>query len=544
VIHKHYDVIVLGRSIGALTAAALLARRDFTVMVVGQGERPPTYQLDHHVLRRRAFTLLAEPSPAWRRFLVELAQSQTWKRRIVPAVPMMQVISPRRRLDVPPDMVLFGREIDREFPELRRVVDELYAELAQVNGAADDAFSHDAVWPPGTFWERRETGRYAAMLPYARAEPDADLLVEFPRGHLFRAIVTQSVLFATDLSALPPPFAVARLHGAWTRGLMMVPRGEEEVEEFLLERIVAHGGRCLLDERAASLHIRRGAAAGVVLDGDDHPSGGGFVITDMDGETLASLAGGEGIHKRALREWPRITSSVGRFVVSLVVRREGLPEPLGPEALLIPFHAAAHGRAGGVHRSPRPAGGHEPSGAGRSRGARAPAGPPRPVIHLQRCDLPAPSGESLLVAEVLLPDRGPLSLLEARQAVLDALAAELPFLERHLVLVDSVHDGLPVWLYEGSRRRLVERAALKGAAASAEPMVRQLEVDPPGYLGLAGEPIRGPIERTLLVGRSVLPGLGQEGQLLAAWGAARLVTRTDRRKERMRRDMWSKVEIG
>ena len=69
-------------------------------------------------------------------------------------------------------------------------------------------------------------------------------------------------------------------------------------------------------------------------------------------------------------------------------------------------------------------------------------------------------------------------------------------------------------------------------------------VGPPGYLGLAGEPIRGPIERTLLVGPSVLPGLGQEGRLLAAWAAARLVTRSDRRKARMRREMWTKIEIS
>jgi hypothetical protein len=101
-----------------------------------------------------------------------------------------------------------------------------------------------------------------------------------------------------------------------------------------------------------------------------------------------------------------------------------------------------------------------------------------------------------------------------------------------------------VWVYDKGRRRAVDRLAMKGAPAAQEPMVRQIEVDPPGYLGLAGEPIRGPIERTLLVGRSVLPGLGQEGELLAAWGAARLVTRTDRKKERMRRDMWSKIEIG
>jgi hypothetical protein len=166
------------------------------------------------------------------------------------------------------------------------------------------------------------------------------------------------------------------------------------------------------------------------------------------------------------------------------------------------------------------------------------------MVHLWRVGPGEDPGEELIVAEMLLPDRGPVALHEARAAVLSVLVAELPFLERHLLVVDSVHDGLPVWVYEGGKRRAVDRASLRGASSAPEPMVRQLEVDPPGYLGLAGEPIRGPVERTLLVGRSVLPGLGQEGQLLAAWGAARLVTRTDRQKERMRRDMWSKVEIG
>jgi len=521
---KHFDVIVLGRSIGALTAAALLARRDFTVLVLGQGERPPTYRLEKRALERRAFTMLAATSPVWLRVVAELAQSQTWKRRLQQASPMMQILAPRLRIDIPPDMVLFGREIDREYPELRRLVEDLYTELARVNGAADEAFSRDALWPPGTFWERRETNRYAAMLPHIRSEPDADLLAEFPRGHFFRQIVTASVLFATDLASLPPPFAVARLHGAWTRGLFTLSRGEEELEEFLVERLTAYGGRFLENERAASIHVRRGAAAGVVIDGDDHPTGAGFVITDADGESIAALSGGEGIHKRAQREWPRITSSVGRFVVSLVVRKEGLPDPLGPFAFLLPGdRSGARGRAGGSTRPP----------------------PLRPSIHLQRVGRSGASDdEELLVAEVLLPDRGPLSLIDARQAVLSTIAAELPFIERHLVLVDSVHDGLPVWLYENGKRRTAPRSALKGASTTAESMVRKLDVDPPGYLGLGGEPIRGPVERTLLVGRSVLPGLGQEGQLLAAWGAARLVTRSDRKKERMRRDMWSKVEIG
>jgi phytoene dehydrogenase-like protein len=519
---KHYDVVVLGRSLGALTAAALLARRTFTVLVIGQGEKPASYSFENRTLRRRAFTMLAATSPAWRRIVVELAQSQTWKRRLALLSPMMQVLAPGRRLEIPPDMALFTREIEREFPELRRSVDELYADLARVNGAADEAFERDAIWPPGTFWERRETGRYASMLPYVRAEPDADLLVEFPRGHAFRQIVTASVQFSTYLSSLPPPFAVARLHGAWTRGLMALERGEEELEEFLLSRIAAHGGTCLLGERATSLHLRRGVAAGVHLDGEEERTGASFVLTDVDGERVAMLAGGEGISKRALREWPRITSSTGRFVVSIVARTEGIPKPLGAEAFLLP-------------------GARDDRTRSRSTPPNLSAAP-RPIVHLQRSD--RGGGETLLVAEALLSERGVPSLVEAREAILNVVLAELPFLERHLLVVDSPHDGLPVWVYEGGKRRTAPRSSLQNGNLAAEPMEPQLEVDPPGYLGLGGEPIRGPVERTLLVGRSVLPGLGQEGEILAAWGAARLVTRTDRQKERMRREMWNKVEIG
>ena len=36
---RYYDVIVVGRSLGALVAAALLARRDFTVLVIGQAHQ-------------------------------------------------------------------------------------------------------------------------------------------------------------------------------------------------------------------------------------------------------------------------------------------------------------------------------------------------------------------------------------------------------------------------------------------------------------------------------------------------------------------------
>ena len=379
---KHFDVVVIGQSIGALTTAALLARRGFTVEVVGHGERPPTYHVEGRALRRRSFTMLAATSPAWQRVVVELAQSQTWKRRLVAASPMLQLLWPKQRLEIPPDVVLWGREIDREFPELRRLVDELYSELARVNGAADEAFEHDAVWPPGTFWERRETNRYAALLPHARAEPDADLLVDFPRSHPLREAVMASVAFANDLAATPPPFAVARQHGAWTRGLMVLPGGEEELEEFLVERVRAYGGECRLSERVARIDVKRGAATSVALDGEEKAIGATFLVSDLDGESLAALSSGEGISKRALREWPRITPTLGRFVVNVVALREGIPRPLGVEALLLPDPRERRlPRGRGAPRAARV--GRRRRGSARGRGAlaaprraRAPRGAP------------------------------------------------------------------------------------------------------------------------------------------------------------------------
>jgi phytoene dehydrogenase-like protein len=519
-VSRHYDVIVLGRSLGALSTAALLARRDFRVLLLGQGQKPPTYAYERHVLARRAFTLLVGSSPAWRRILHELAQSPRFRRRAQSLDPMFVVLMEGRRVEIAPDLELFAREVDREFPEVRQLVDELYATFAQVNAAADTAFERDCVWPPGSFWERLETGRAAAQLPFTGAAAQHDLLGKFPQAHPFRQIVLVPALFATALSAASdqlPPFALARLHGAWTRGVSTLALGEQELSDFLTERLEAHGGECRLGQRARALVIQRGSVVGVLEDGEEEPTGCDIVVCDQPGEHLADLAGGEGITKRARLDWPRVTPNAGRFVVTMIVASQGLPAPLSEESFLI-------------------------------AGSRGRADPRRPVVHLQRfaaslrSEEPAARSETLLVAETLLPTRGPLTLLEARDAVLATLIERLPFIERHLLVVDSPHDGLPLWDLTTGARKEIDRIHIPEATPGGEPMQWQWAVDPPGWLDLAGEPIRGPIAGTFLVGPSVLPALGQEGELIAAWGAARIITRKDRTRQKMRRHMWTKIE--
>lgn len=515
---KHYDVVVLGGGVGALAAAALLARRSWRVLVLGQGYRRSTYSFEGYSLARRPFTFLSASSPAWGRVLVELAQSQTFRRRLSSLDPMLQVLAPDMRLDLPPDTQLFAREIDREFPAVRRVIDDLYTELARTNAAADAAFERDVVWPPGGFWERRETQRVLATLPYLDG---SDILAELPRDHPFREVVSAPARFACDLADGVPPFALARLHGSWTRGVSRLADGEDELVDFLLDRVRAHGGDTRLADRARELVHKGGKVRGVIVDGDDAPVGVTFVVSDLPTPALLDLARGFD-PSRSDRE-PDVVEDGGRFVVSLVVTPEALPKPLATEAFLLP-----------------------------KRG---------PAVHLQSKgetkDATKGNRYVLLVAEALSVE----NLKTARAQIVRTVMEFLPFLEKHLILVDSPHDGRPLWDFRGShvadasvvgdkswglRALLVDRARLRvtGGSMEAEPMVPRFRVTPPQLNGLAGESIRTSLGNVFATGRSVLPALGQEGELLAAWGVARIITRTDRRKEKMLREMWSKVELS
>ena len=520
---KHYDVVVLGGGVGSLAAAALLARRSWRVLVLGQGWRRPTYSYDGLTLARRPFTFLSASSPAWGRILVELAQSQTFRRRLSSLDPMLQVLASDMRLDLPPDTQLFAREIDREFPAVRRVVDDLYAELARTNAAADAAFERDAVWPPGGFWERRETARVLATLPYLDG---TDFLAEFPRDHAFREVVTAPARFASDLEGSVPPFALARLHGAWTRGVNRLADGEDELVDFLLERIRAHGGDTRLNDRARELVHKGGKVRGVVVDGDDAPVGVTFVVSDMPTPQLLDLA--QDFEPPRRDKDPDVDPAGARFVVSMVVRPQGVPNQLATESFLLP----KSGRA----------------------------------VHLQKAPKSSPD-TVLLVAEALIEDDAGLE--RAREEILGTVMGFLPFVEKHLVICDSPHDGRPLWDFRNPssaettigddscgylasahdsplRVHLVDRARLRatGGSMEAEPMVPRFRVSPPQLEGLGGEPIRTALGNVFVTGRSVLPALGQEGELLAAWGVARVITRTDRRKEKMLREMWSKVELS
>ncbi len=501
---KHYDVVVVGRSLGALATAALLSRRSWRVLVIGHGARPQRYEWEGLPFARRGHTFVAGATPVWRRIVAELAQTQTLKRRTHPRDPMFQFLTSDLALDVPPDGARFSLELGREFAEQRRSIEDFYAELSRFTAECDAALEEELVLPPATFWERREANRVLGKLSHIDKE-SVPLSSLFVLPDAIQEMVRGTVAFASSMSGELPLFATLRLHASYTRGISDFPSGEDELTEFLVERIRAHGGDVELGERVENVDVTRGAISSVKSSGTDARIGVGFLVTDMTAAQLLLLARVE----PSLRGGERGAQVLGAeqiFVTSVLVKSSGLPKPLCREAFLLP-----------------------PLGSGL----------PRVRLHREPVDV---SRELLVLEAIEFERQRPIGKL--RESVLLTLMHFFPFMSGHFIAVDSVHDGLPLWDYRSESRVEVPRTMVKsGATPQAEPMESRFRVNGAHLFGLAAEPVRAPLSRAFLVGPSVLPALGQEGELLAATSVARLINRTDRQKERMRREMWSKIEL-
>lgn len=508
---RYYDVAFLGTAPEALLAAALLARRGFRVLVLGQGTHAPTYRAAGRVWPRRPYSFLATHSPVAKRVLAELALHQSFRRRSAAIDPAFQVVLPGHRFEFALDPAALEREIARELPAVKRAVEDFGRACRRHAADLDRAFERDLHWPPETFLERREVARAIAHQPFGRDGQGVDPFGEFPEAHPFRTIVQAPVLFGSRLAAAPPvPLSLMRLHWAW-RHAAKIDGGYGWLHQALLEKIATYSGEVRPKESADRLLVKRGAVTGLRLAGSGEEIGCGFVAHARDLDSLLRLLPDRGAFSELFERLGEPTPRWFRYTVNVLVDADGVPEGMARDVFYVrdPQHLAAGGET---------------------------------ALRIDVAPADA-DGLRLLTIEALLPRRGaeeiPGYVASMRERILSALSELAPFIDRHIHLVDSPHDGVEV---HDLRRGAV--------VAADEPWTRGPATMEPVYgypvrttLGVFAFPTRTPIRRLLLCGPHVAPGLGEEGAFLTAWSTARLVTRSDRRKEWMRRGLWTKVEI-
>src|SRR5262245_20628457 len=120
---NYYDVVICGSELAGLIAGALLGRRGFRVLLLGHDADRPGFESAGYTLSRGPGLLPPLESQAIARVLKELNYVQILRRRAPALSPPFQVILPEHRLDFASDAASLGRELDREFPGDREIIE-------------------------------------------------------------------------------------------------------------------------------------------------------------------------------------------------------------------------------------------------------------------------------------------------------------------------------------------------------------------------------------------------------------------------------------
>ena len=277
--------------------------------------------------------------------------------------------------------------------------------------------------------------------------------------------------FVTSVES-PGALSRARTLGRALAGPAIFEGGREGLWQVLATRARELGADVLATDESVERLVLDGGTTGVRLTKNDETIyRAGYVVAAMDLDVLTRLVP-EKLRKSAAKVLPTLTAHRALLTVNLVLPERALPRGLGTLALV-----DAPGLEGGALLL--------------QVGAA-----PQADQRVLTISVPAP---------LQLRAGGEPAIRALIDGVHKALARVMPF-TRPLVTLESTP-----W---------IDAVHVVAGRAEVAPV---FQLPPDAWLGVAGHTTSSPWKRVLLAGRQVLPGLGFEGEVLAAQRAVKVV---------------------
>lgn len=454
-----YDVIVVGGQLGGILATALFARRGLQVLHVPHDGLCAPYT--HGDVKLPFAPFLIPPIKA-----VPAFDETLHELGLTPAVSRalhlvpLQLLEQDRWFELSHDEKRRGPELARVFGADAEGFDELMRK-AQAAGDASDSFfqSHPDLPPEGIF------GRWKFKRQLARF-PGLGLDTPLPSDALVRKLAT----FVGSVES-PGPLGRARTLGRTLAGPAIFQGGREGLWQVIADRARELGADVLASDEAIERLVLEGGTTGVRLTKTDTIYRAGFVVAATDLDVLTRLVP-EKLRKAASKVLPTVAAQKALLTLNLVLPERALPRGLG--ALALVDAPALEGGALLLQVGPA-------------------TKPDDRVMTLQ------------VIAPIALRSGGEPAIRALISQVHAALARVMPFTKPHLTLestpwIDAVH--------------------VVAGRAEVAPL---FQLPPGAWLGTAGLSTSSPWKHVLLAGRQVLPGLGFEGEVLAAQRAVKMV---------------------
>lgn len=466
---RHYEAVVLGGGLSACVAAALLSKRGFRVLVVDQGELASTRSglLPDLVIS-------AEGSLAMELVHAELSLAHEIQARMRPFAASFQAILPDERVDLPGDRPGLLGEMKRAFgaPSVD-VARAFFSALDAAETAGGELLAEAGPLPADGFFQRRQVA--------GLAKKHQDLCQPFRDSERFRQLpdplfgmLVALLPFVTYFDAAPSDrISVLRFARPIARFLRGVHRLSDDASfrELLVQH--AQRGRTEVLRSAVKRLELRGDQLDLEIDGEQATFTADSLIdasADLSGlQTLPAK-----VKAKALGIMLQEAAPKGHLhAVSIEVDRDVLPPGMAENLLL------ANGR-------------------GRSRPEDGEAAQDRPILLLSRGSAVATPERVRLVA------LHPLSSVRSHTQGTDRL--DVAIRARIERLVPFLEDGHPTF------------TPLSGQGNSEWPLIEHPLLDPEldPLMGITGTAFRTPQKNIFVAGPTVLPGLGAEGEYIAA----------------------------
>ncbi|MEW5740923.1 MAG: desaturase [Myxococcota bacterium] len=464
-----YDAIVFGGQLSGVLTTALLARHGLHVLLVPHDGMSAPYVHGDWRLPHLAFVMppLRE-IPLLEEQLLALGVT-TNVHRLVRAPPL-QLIEPKRRFERSPDEAARTKELTRALGAGAEAFDAAWLEAVEASTASDPFFQTHPDLPPEGFFA---SWRFKRML--AKVEGlDQDTPLE--ATSMLRGLLPWA---APVVNA--GPLTRARALGHLLDAPTVFPGGREGLLTLLQERARELGADVLLaDEAVQLLSFDGGTAAGVRLTRTETIYKAPVLVAACDLDVLVKLVP-EARQRQADKVLSRVLASKALFTLNAVVPEKALPRGLGELALV--QSEAFDGGVALLQVSP----------------ARTAGDADSPDHRVLTVTVPAP---------IQLRAGGEPAIRSFIGTLWSALDELLPFTRKHAVV-----ESTP-WL-----------DAPAVAAGRGEPWPL-FSVPDDAWLGVSALTTGSPWKHLLIANRQVLPGLGIEGEALAAGRAVKQIEAT------------------
>lgn len=473
-----YDAIVFGSQLGGVLAAGVLAKRGLQVLLIEHdGLGSPYTHGDFTFTHAPFLTGTLEKIAPLEALFVELGVSTQVKR--LSHATGLQLLRPRQRFELHAELGARSKELSRALRDADAEVLLETMDAASKTGATSEPLFHSHPDLPADGWFARwKLGRHLARFPGVDADTSLD--AKTPELALLRSLER----FAATADG---PLARARSLARLFPTPHTFPGGQEGLHALLSDRARELGVDVIDAEQQVELMVLDGKkAVGVRLRRSDTIYRGGAIVAACDLQTWAPLIP-EAKRAPVQKLSPNAPTSRALFTTHAVLPEKALPRGLGQLALIETTDAELGPVLLSVTVAKKQ--GHDTADRVVSMSVRVP-------LALRQAGEPA------------------VQALTSR--VWDAVSDVLPFSRRHVTLTSSPWTDSP---------RVV--------AGVSEPWPT-FELPETSVLGVSGLTTKTPWPHFFNASRQVLPGLGLEGEALAAQRAVAAIEKLLNKKDPLR----------